>query len=232
MTMDALAHDGWPDLPAALRSEVAESFAEVWNTIATPGACWRGEERVAMAVVARAAAPRPPGDQPPELDDLSRDVDAGQELSPWVRAVVDRLAGASSTVDRAFVAPIVAEMGAPAYAELAAVVAMVVPVDHFHRVLDVDPAPLPTPVAGEPHGAVPEGMVDIGAHIPMAANSPFNVARSLSLAGEDNRVRLRSVRAMYSGAGMAEMVWDNRALSRPQIELLAARTSALNECFY
>jgi len=38
--------------------------------------------------------------------------------------------------------------------------------------------------------------------------------------------------AMYSGHQFNEMVWADRALTRPQVELLAARTSALNECFY
>jgi AhpD family alkylhydroperoxidase len=27
-------------------------------------------------------------------------------------------------------------------------------------------------------------------------------------------------------------VWQHRPLSRPQVELIAARTSAINECFY
>ena len=56
--------------------------------------------------------------------------------------------------------------------------------------------------------------------------------RQLSLSGEDNRRRLNVVRAMYSGTSFDQMVWTDRDLSRPQIELVAARTSALNECFY
>ena len=40
------------------------------------------------------------------------------------------------------------------------------------------------------------------------------------------------VSSMYDGSEFFEMVWSHRSLSRPQIELLAARTSALNECFY
>jgi predicted ATPase len=40
------------------------------------------------------------------------------------------------------------------------------------------------------------------------------------------------VTSMYSGRHFGEMVWRHRALSRPQVELIAARTSAVNECFY
>jgi len=52
----------------------------------------------------------------------------------------------------------------------------------------------------------------------------------LSLA--DNARRMLLVRAMYSGDSFNDMVWTHRSLNRPQIELVAARTSALNECFY
>jgi hypothetical protein len=40
------------------------------------------------------------------------------------------------------------------------------------------------------------------------------------------------VTSMYSGRHFEEMVWSHRSLSRPQVELVAARTSAVNECFY
>jgi hypothetical protein len=41
------------------------------------------------------------------------------------------------------------------------------------------------------------------------------------------------VMSMYSGGQQFEqMIWRHRALSRPQVELVAARTSAVNECFY
>ena len=76
-------------------------------------------------------------------------------------------------------------------------------------------------------------MGDAGGHIQMTV--PFrgpNVARSLSLAAEDH-LRWRSlVLSMYSRDAFDEMVWTDRALTRPQVESLAARTSSLNECFY
>ena len=36
---------------------------------------------------------------------------------------------------------------------------------------------------------------------------------------------------MYAMKDFGELVWD-RPLMRPQVELVAARVSALNECFY
>ena len=76
-------------------------------------------------------------------------------------------------------------------------------------------------------------MGDAGGHIDMELDfrGP-NVARSLSLAAEDHLRWRALVLSFYSRDSFMEMIWDDRALSRPQVELLAARTSALNECFY
>ena len=66
----------------------------------------------------------------------------------------------------------------------------------------------------------------------LPTNGIPHVAVSLSLAQADNARRMLLVRAMYSGKDFGEMIWTHRNLSRPQIELVAARTSAINECFY
>jgi len=61
-----------------------------------------------------------------------------------------------------------------------------------------------------------------------------NVARAMSLVPEGVRTFFRMVAAMYTGTAsdFDRMVWDHRPLARPQVELLAARVSALNQCFY
>ena len=48
----------------------------------------------------------------------------------------------------------------------------------------------------------------------------------------DHERWMQLVMTIYAGEGFVEMVWHDRALTRPQVELMAARTSALNECFY
>jgi hypothetical protein len=104
--------------------------------------------------------------------------------------------------------------------------------DAFAEAVGVDPAPLPQPRPGEPSQQLPTGLGDIGAYVP--ALDPFpgaNVARALSLVPDANRLfRTVSVPA-YSAAGFADLVWDT-PLSRPQVELVAARVAAVNECFY
>ena len=60
-----------------------------------------------------------------------------------------------------------------------------------------------------------------------------NVSRALSLVPSANQLFMANVRSMYSssGGGFDDMVWEG-PLSRPQAELLAARVSSINECFY
>ena len=58
-----------------------------------------------------------------------------------------------------------------------------------------------------------------------------NVGRALSLVPGDHFAFMMLVQAMYSSNGFGELVWD-APLNRAQCELLAARVSAVNECFY
>jgi hypothetical protein len=58
-----------------------------------------------------------------------------------------------------------------------------------------------------------------------------NVGRALSLVPRDNQSFFALVGSMYALRDFQDLVWD-RPLSRPQVELVAARVSALNECFY
>ena len=85
---------------------------------------------------------------------------------------------------------------------------------------------------GSPDRRRPEGMADVGGHIEITAEHVGpNVARSLK-SPVPITTAASLVLSMYAGNDFLEMVWDDRVLSRPQVELLAARTSALNECFY
>lgn len=218
--------------PLTVAPLVAECADAAWAALGEPGAHWTGAERIAIAALVRAAAPRPLWDRAPALDGLSRDR-SSSGLSPFLEGLVERVAVEPSSLSRREVRAVADEIGDAAYAELASVVCQVVAVDHNLAALGLPLRELPVAAPGEPHRRRPEGMADVGGHIPMTEVSDGpNVRRSLSLAGADHERWMMLVFAMYSGHRFGEMVWSERALSRPQVELLAARTSALNECFY
>ncbi len=218
---------------------VLDAFRTVWTALAQPGRWWTGPERVAIADVARGAEPRHLGNPYPPIDQLGAEDDG--DLSPLVRTIVERVTTESFRLDRPWFDRVVARLddryGPRAegrYAELVAIVAQVAPIDHLCRVVGRPLEPLPVPQPGEPSQAWPDDLVDGGAWLPMSGPEwGPNVARGLGPVPEDNLLRLGLVMAMYGGVDdLARPVWDHRALARPQVELLAARTSALNECFY
>lgn len=165
--------------------------------------------------------------------DVPVEVAAGRDLSPLVVDTVERIAVEAGAIRREWALEVIGALGEVAYAELAAVVAILVPIDRACRLLGRELEPLPSPLPGAPTGERAETTVDIGAYVP-AADGFFgpNVAKSLSVAPTANIMRLGVVRALYSGDRFGELRWDDGALNRPQVELIAARTSALNECFY
>ena len=213
-----------------LPAGVAEATAAAWANLGRPGRRLDGRERIAVVTAARGASPRPLWDRNGGLNALR---DASGDRRAVLTALAAIFATEASLIDSDLVAELSAEIGDATYAETAALVAQVITVDQFCISLGIDVVPFPESESGEPSGERPDKMGDAGGHIQMTV--PFrgpNVARSLSLAAEDH-LRWRSlVLSMYSRDGFDEMVWTDRALTRPQVELLAARTSALNECFY
>ncbi len=196
-----------------------------------PGRWWTAPQRLAIATITREAKPRPLWDRIAPLNTL--DSEQGQPLSPFVAALTELVAVETSSIDRATVELITGRIGDAAYAELSAIVAQVAAIDQTCHALGTSLMEFPPPGEGEPSRLRPDGMGDAGGHIQMT--EPYtgpNVARSLSLAAEDHDRWRGLVLSMYSRDGFLDMLWTDRALTRPQVELVAARTSALNECFY
>jgi len=218
--------------PVPVREELATALRRSWADIGRPGTWWTGPERVAIAALARAE--RVQRNDPPWSRDRSQ-----PPLAPLPEKAVEaaRKIGADPThLDRDWAEATIAELGDAHYVELASVVVTTVAADAFCEAMGIEHEPLPEPEAGEPTRERPDGMGDIGAWVPVQVVdwNRANVARALSLVPEGVRTFFRMVAAMYSGTAtdFEKMVWDHRPLSRPQVELLAARVSALNQCFY
>ena len=198
--------------------------------IAAAGCAWTGAQRVALATQAREA--RRQRRNPPWLRDGLPD--AGDLLPAAAVEVARTIAADAHKIDRAWAEPKISELGDAAYVEIAALVATTCAIDTFAEALGVPCEPLPEPQAGEPDGVKNEQTVDAGAYVPL--QDPWqgpNVGRALSLVPAQNAMFFGIVMTMYGGPqSFFEMVWEDGPLSRPQVELLAARVSSVNECFY
>ncbi len=120
-------------------------------------------------------------------------------------------------------------------------------VDALARALGMPPVPLPDPRPGEPTRHRPAcakpGTAWVAMIAPEDASGPEadvyagaafvpNILRAMSLVPDAVRTHRQLSDALYIPLG--EMLNPNagREIDRLQIELVAARVSALNECFY
>ena len=193
------------------------------------GGTWFDAEQM-TAIVARADARGRQRGAPPWNHELPDPTDL---LGPGELAVIDRIAGDPGSVDAPWAAERVAELGEGPYVELVGTVAAAVALRLFADSVGGEVEPLvPAREPTEPTRETPEGLGDIGAHVRMLDPFPFaNVARALSQVPGANETFYTLVRPMYSAAGFERLVWDT-PLSRPQVELVASRVAAMNECFY
>ncbi len=218
-------------LKAIVPDEVIQSFEIVWQNLGKPGAWWTGQQRIEIAKEVRNSSQPTLVERVNDFSGYSHQ--ETESLSPYVRAVVRKIAYESSTIDRGAYDSIVKVLGQDRYAELAAIVTQVVPIFTLADILGYPREKLPTAHDGAPTKERPEDLVNDIAFLPTFSSKGLpHVAVSLSLAQADNARRMLLVRSMYSGTNFGEMVWEHRSLSRQQIELVAARTSSINECFY
>jgi hypothetical protein len=158
---------------------------------------------------------------------------ASEDLSAAATEVAHRVASDPGRLTKAWADVQIAALGAETYTEIVGVVALVCMVDRFHRAMHQSEPELPEPTSGRPAGVRPADVGDVGAWVPQTVGpTRANVSRSLSLVPVTNHTFRSLVDSHYSrGAQFVELIWD-RHLSRPQVEMIASRTTSLNECFY
>lgn len=238
-------------LPITIRPEIQQANREIWAHIASPGCWWTGQERVAMADEVRRAwsctlCCRRKESLSPYGDDGRHD--HGGLLPNTVVEAVHRIATDPGRLKKSWYDGLLQDGLTDAqYVEIVSVV--VVTADEFHRALGLEPEPLPVPIAGKPSHYRPAGARQAGAWVPMilvdgaigaeaniysGSNRIVNVVSALSLVPEAIRMAGIILNAYYMpGAEMPDFSNNGgRALRRSQMEFIAARVSAFNDCFY
>ncbi len=241
----------YSDAEVRVRADLGEAHTRYWHRLARAGSWWSGAERIAIAKETRQAtqcglctrsreslspyAVEGNHDRVSDLPEAAVDVihrivtDASRLTQVWYERALD--AGLSDGQ----------------YIEIVGTVVSVVSVDSFCRGLGLPPHALPRPVDGEPDAYRPSSASLEDAWVPLVpddnsgtpeadlwpANRTGYVVRAMSLVPEEVRtlkdlsaahyLPMRDVRNPAASRG---------ALNRPQIELIAGRVSALNECFY
>jgi hypothetical protein len=234
-----------------VREDLTQAQAEHWAHLASPGTWWTGAERVGVAAESRQAlacelctarkTALSPASVPGEHDSLGGLPGHAVEVIHRVRRDPARLS------NRWFQGVMTSGLGVGAYVELVGIVTMLAGLDAFARALGIPPFPLPEPRPGEPSRYTPGGTREGTAWVPMLApedaagpeaelyeGEPFvpHIMRALSLVPDEVRALRRLSHAHYVPKGKLQDTSYGRDLDRMQMELVAARVSALNECFY
>lgn len=203
------------DLP--IRDDLAAALQRTWVEIGRPGAHWSAGERVEILKAARAA--------------VQGAVTAGSSLPPAAQDAAARLAVSPATTTEAWVAEVAAAVGEPQYVELVGVVARVVAVDTFCRLLGLDPPPAPESVSGDPSGEpVPEMARRNRTWVRMVTPSAPLVLGAVPSA--EAAVNDLCDQLYMPPAEMGDPGHRRGLLDRPRMELVATSVSQVNECFY
>jgi len=236
-----------------VREDIIASQTRAWQSLRAPGTWWTGAERVAIAREARAArrcagcAERKAALSPYAV---SAAHDAATDLPPAIVDAVHRVVTDPGRLTRRWADEVIAAGTSDAQlVELVSVVCTVMLIDGFARAIGGDAPSLPEPLAGDPSRRRPAEAIDEGYFVPtipyavgqrpeLSLYEPNaflpNVGRGLSLVPDALRSARDLMLAHYMKYEQVATDWEprDRPITRSQMELVAARTSAKNDCFY
>jgi hypothetical protein len=245
-----MKHFTYTDSAIPIRDDLQAANRRQWERLAHPGSWWDGVDRVAIAREIRAAedcafcAERKQALSAASIEGAH---DCDSELPETVVEVVHKLVTDNARLSKAWFDDIVpSQLSDAAYAEIVGIVVNTFSVDELQRGMGVAVEPLPQPVKGEPSQRRPLGAKDHGSWLPTVAAEDLdsqdadlyggaaaaNVIAAMSLVPGEVRGLLDLGDAYYMPMGAMNTFEQVRSLTRSQVELVAARTSALNECFY
>jgi len=218
-----------------IRRDLIDSHVALLDALTKPGHWWTSAERVAIAAEARRALDNhelPPWESPSSIEGMIGD---DHILPPAAIDAIWRITNHPGTLTSSWHADVVACLPSPHhYVEMAGLVAMQNVVDRFASIVGLQRISLPDPGEGEPSRMVhPEAAVTTH-WVPTTPGPGPNVLKAMSIIDCDEPVRdaLRNAHYLDRGALLGDLEWARGDLDRRQIELVATRTSQVNECFY
>jgi hypothetical protein len=234
------------DLAITIRPDLSAAITRALDHIASPGAWWTGAERLAIVTEVRRAFHCPLcAERKAALSPygVAGEHDGDSTLPAAIIDMVHRIASDPGRISkRLYDDTIAAGIEAPRYAETLGVIVRTVNMEYFYRALGLASPDLPAAQAGDPSGRVPDGLAEGEAWLPMlpTRHAEFdgralpNVGRAMSSAPAEVLAMADLATAEYMDMShVADPTYEpGRAINRSQMELIAGRVSAINECFY
>jgi hypothetical protein len=231
--------------------DIAQAHRFLLDHIRSPGTWWTGAERVAIATESRRAATcalcrERKASLSPSAGQGAHDGEHG--LPPDVVDTVHRIRTDPARLSKPWFDGVIAGgLEVTRYVELVGVTTLLTGMDYFALALGSAPLALPPALPGEPSRHRPAAAKEGTAWVPMVAPEDAtgpeadlypagamipNIVRAMSLVPPEVRALQRSSDAHYLPVPQIPDPTARRTLDRAQMELVAARVSALNQCFY
>jgi hypothetical protein len=235
----------------AVRNDLAEAHERAWSAIASPGTWLSGAQRIAVvaeirhardcAHCARIKAALSPNGVAGAHESLGKLGAAEVEL-------IHRVVGDPGRLSEKWSQSVLAlGLSEGEYVEIVGLVAMVMMLDTCLRALGLPERALPAPKGGEPTRHCPAGAKKKAAWLPLVepedateADGPLYpnpkagyIYRGLSLVPQSLRDYWSLANCHYMpGEFVYQFDKSIRAIRRPQVEIIAARVSAMHQCVY
>jgi hypothetical protein len=233
-----------------VRGDLAAAHVRAWEHLSRPGTWLSATERIAIAGEARAAkqcrlcSERKKTLLPFGLDGRHDCATALPE--GWVDIIHRIISDPGGLTQGWYRRTIGRHISDGEYVELVSVVAHLTAIDTFARGLGYDLWPLPAAQSGAPSRYRPAEARGNGAWVPTIAweehgpgeadffqGFPSNIKMALTLVPDEARSFFDIVAHQYlPGPAMRDFEREYRAINHAQIELLAGRVSAINQCTY
>ncbi len=238
--MSLYADSSYPVITA-----IENIHADQFDQLRAPGTWGTSKQRLAIINEARQSAYRAGTLEKPINPGIVSDF----ELSGVARRVVGRLAVSPKDMDQQFYNEAIEDgLSDAQYVEIVGLVSRFMCFDVFARGIDIPLRPLPSANSGLPSEKRPKEAVVEKAWVPTIPNFPEGgeisrvlfgpwqpyIMRGLSLVPEEfsAHFNLEEIQYMPSAHFLEFDYQHHEGLTRPQVEIVAARVSALNECFY
>jgi hypothetical protein len=236
--------------PLPVRPDITAAHARAWRRLGRAGTWLTGAERRAVAAEVRQAgncalcADRKTALSPYAVAGRHDDIAALPEA--WVEAI-HRIASDPGRLTRTWFEEVTETLDESQYVEIVGIVLTVISVDTFCHALGISPPDLPQTEAGEPtrlrpaaarrssHWVAtidPEEAAEPESDL-YAGTNGANIYRALSLVPDEARTFRDLDDHLYLPCdAIFDFEREYRALSHAQLELVASRVSALNQCLY
>jgi len=240
----------YDDAPVPIRQDLLDAHQRAWQRIAEPGTWLDGSTRTAIAHEVRNArqckfcAERKQALMPYSLEGAHQTVTG---LSEAQVELIHRLATDSARLKRSWCRNLIDNgLSEEEYVETVGVACTTIFLDTFAHALGIQLREIPAAQEGNPSRIRPEEARQGDPWVPWIAPEDAseadrdtfgpgisNIRRALSLVPDDARGFFDLVGNQYLDAEqMKDFVTQFRAITRAQIELIAGRISAINQCAY